>query len=396
MIKIDYLTFLGHESNSPGGGTCNHPHYQLIINYMHPNIEFQTVGMDSEINDKYQQYIDDMVSTCINLGYNPEIIHSRIPQIHPNCKYYKAKGHCAFAPTLCYYGSEKHMFNVEDWFGIYGQLDMEFMRTLGKIDRNSNTHIFVLCHMLQDCFLGVTTHMQDSIKSFKYLFSEYKELEKKFIYFPLALPTFKEPRNFDKIRFLFTNSYGAHVGNFYYRNGHHVVSAYIEFCQKYPDTELLVLGTCPPINHPNISVIGRYIENNEFESYFDGINVMIIPSRHIHAGIMSKCMSYGIIPIVSDAWKFEEFVTDDYTGFVARGQDGYTSFRNEEDLEVLMGGGDTSSPSFRDNLISIYEKIYNNRSILPKMSANCIAYAKENFSIEKRNNLLWEAVKGLE
>jgi glycosyltransferase involved in cell wall biosynthesis len=250
--------------------------------------------------------------------------------------------------------------------------------------------------MLQDCFLGVTTHMKDSVNSLKYIFSEYKELEKKFIYFPLATPTFKEPKNFDKIRFLFTNSYGAHVGNFYYRNGHHAISAYAEFCQKHPDTELLVLGTCPSISHPNINVINHFMGNEEFDKHFDWCNVMIIPSKHIHTVTIMKCLSCGIIPIVSDAWGFDEFITDGYNGFVATGQNNYTSFRNEENLEVLMGGGDTSSPSFKDNVLNIYEKIYNDRSILPKMSENCIAYAKDNFSIDKRNNTLWEVVKGLE
>lgn len=386
MRKVDYVEFVGQHPM-----TAHHPHYRNIYSSLPEGLEFNFIKNASTlVNHKYDSYINNLTTTARQIGATQEAIDYFISAIHHGCKYYIAENTKAFIPTLGYFGPENHFINLEDWSSLFTFLLHGHTHSIDILEQ-SFTKVMI-AHLLQDNCLGIFSHIHNTIDTFLTITQDFPEISHKFIYLPLAAPqdTFNHPANKslnEKVRFLFTNSFGGQHGNFLIRGGEASLEAFIRLAKKYNNVELTIVGPCPKrIDHPRIRLFNQHVDDATFRSIIETSDIFLIPASHIHTISLVTCLSNSIIPVVSDGWAFNEYIKDGYNGFIAKGQEGFTTWLDKNG--IFVENYDAATPLLEDNvyekMVSIVEQI----DMIPTWRKNCYEYAVENFNINRRNSIL--------
>lgn len=388
MYNINYLIDLGTHLY-----TYTHPHFQSIYENQ-SKIKFNFVKSQDE-NSNYDKYITNYKKTAKDIGCSKEDIDYFIYCIHKNCKY-QPKGF-GFSPTHGYFGPENYVVNLEHYSSIFTYLYINSNKDTSEVDiYNSPWSRLMTAAFLQPNFKGILCHIKDTINTFKILSKEFTNLYSKFIYFPLASPEASENRSAkiykDKINVLFTNSFGGQIPNFRLRGGNESFNAILSLIEQYKNLHLITIGPTPIINHERISQYPYHIENTLFDSLVEQCNIMLIPAMRIHTISLVKALCNGIIPIVSDGWGFDEYITHQYNGLISKGQLGHTSFKDKNNI-LVENYSVNASEELTFNIIQNLKYLLDNQDIYNKISENCIKYSKENFNIKKRNKILEDLIK---
>src|SRR5262249_9865083 len=147
-------------------------------------------------------------------------------------------------------------------------------------------------------------------------------------------------RSSDEVTVLFTNSFHQLPENFVLRGGVDVVTAFIA-ASKHADNLRLVLRTTLPdllgpklremvTTHPKIEIIPAKISDDELFRLYSEAQIFVVPSAALHALSVARAMHCGLICIASDAPGFEEYITNNVTGFLLSGRrDAVYSFEEE-------------------------------------------------------------------
>jgi len=391
MYEIDFMAHVGQHNL-----TSTHPHYQAIYNHLPENVKFNFIEEPKERNPNYNDYLDSISNKSKSLGATDADIDFFTSRIHPNCS--KQQKSCLyFVPTHPYFGPEPHVINFEYWLTYYTYLCSELVTSNTDVDTDKlGWNHMAISAMLEPSCKALLIHSHDTINTFKYMTRDYPELHEKFIYFPLASPDAEKlikPKHIeDTINILFTNSYGGQLPGFNARGGHEAMAAILPLLDKYSNLRLTTIGPSPRFNHDSITQYFEHVDNDTYNDIIQKCHIFLIPSMQLHSISLVKCMCNGIIPIVSDGWGFDEFVTNGHNGFVVEGQNGYTNKKDKNNiLQLIANAG--ASPNMIINITNVLENLINNIDQIPIISNNCIQYAKKNFSINKRNDILLEMIK---
>jgi len=115
----------------------------------------------------------------------------------------------------------------------------------------------------------------------------------------------------------YTNKNILFVGvNWERKGGDVLLAAFYELLKTIPDATLTIVGCTPPINHPNISVLGR-LPITEVEQYYQNASVFCLPTKLEPFGIAFVEAMTRKLPIVStQIGALPDMVTDNYNGFL--------------------------------------------------------------------------------
>ena len=376
--------------------TVRHPHFRSIYNNLPEDISFHDTSHNGPDNEAYPDYLADISKTAKELGASQDDINFFIEKIHPNCSK-QQKSPLYFVPTHPYFGPEPHILNFEYWLTYYTYLLEHYIVNDIEIDmENIGWNKMAIAAMLQPSFKALCVHVHDTVNTFKFIAKDYPDIHHKFVYLPLASTESNElvePKCIDKtLNVLFTNSYGGQHSGFIARGGNEVISAMAPLFNKYSNLHLRIIGPGPVFNHPQITQYPQHVTDDVYNSIIEQCHVFILPSMQLHSISLVKAMCNGIIPIVSDGWGFDEFVTHRYNGFIVEGQNGNTTRKDSNNILQLMSG--SVSQEIVGNISSIIEQLLNNPSTVCAMSQNCLNYARQNFNIEQRNKVLGKIIRG--
>lgn len=220
--------------------------------------------------------------------------------------------------------------------------------------------------------LGIVTHMKSTATSLPTLLKN-KEVEKKIFYAPLGLsqpPDFnfikslREKNNKNNTVLLFTNSWHQLEDSFFLRGGIDVLESFKELTKKYKNIKLIIRSKIPNIsnvyfnkkkviidpkifnilNDDRVVVHDNFLGKEIFRGLFTDSDIYLLPAARIHVVSTLEAMSYGLAPIVSDGWGFEEYIEDHVNGIIVKGRHGITSWM------------DTNEGFLRENYLPIYSK----------------------------------------
>ena len=388
MYKIDYMTNVGQHHM-----TVTHPHYQAIYNYLPDNINFNLCNYQSNINSSWHDYLIRIGTKAKELGATEKDIEFFISKIHPNCKY-QEQSNLYFVPTHPYFGSEPHIINLEHWMSHYTYLVEQFV-SIGKevpID-DIGWQKVVLATMLEENFKYICSHMHDTIDTFKFLTRDYPELQNKFVYLPLASQEADKEikhKSFDKpLKILFTNSFGGQLGNFRIRGGYEAYEAIKKVL--HCDIHFTTIGPAPQFTHEKV-VQYPHVDYETFQKLIDESHILLLPAMRVHTISLVKAMCNGIIPIVSDGWGFNEFIDNEYNGIIVDGHNGITTWKDKNNI-FQEDGTKSANPIIIENIYNVLVSLINDINSVEILSNNCIEFAKRNFKLEHRNNILLEMIQ---
>jgi glycosyltransferase involved in cell wall biosynthesis len=189
---------------------------------------------------------------------------------------------------------------------------------------------------------GVITHIKNTADAIPNLFRSEK-INAKTRFIPMGVDTpkdYQQHEESDTIRMLFTNSWHQAQEGFYLRGGLDVLEAFTAISQTYPNVELILRTQIPPslparyrkmLTHPNITIIDEFLSTEDLDELRASCHIYLLPSARIHIVSLLQAMSFGMVPIVTDGWAFDEYIDHDRNGIIVRGREGKVSWYDAEE-----------------------------------------------------------------
>ena len=112
--------------------------------------------------------------------------------------------------------------------------------------------------------------------------------------------------------------------------------------------------------NPRIHFIGNSSTDEIYKYYTTGHALLLLSSREGLPLVLLEAMSCGVVPVCTDVGGIGEFVKVD-TGFLI----------------------DCNNDDIRKNAVSVLMELYNNRGLLERLSANCVALINKSSSSAK-------------
>ncbi|NJM34914.1 MAG: glycosyltransferase family 4 protein [Rhodomicrobium sp.] len=186
---------------------------------------------------------------------------------------------------------------------------------------------------------GVFTHLKQTADCLGPLF-ESETIAAKTHYIPLGVAVTPEQeaeieraiagRSQDEVTVLFTNSFHQLPDNFVLRGGVDVVTAFIAASRRAENLRLILRTSLPDMlgpnlrqiiaTHPKIEFVPDKISDEELLKLYCRSQIFVLPSAALHALSVARAMHCGVVCIASDAPGFEEYITDEATGFRLEGR----------------------------------------------------------------------------
>lgn len=391
--NIEYVSYVGQDQL-----TSFHPHYRSLIENGPENYRFSANPTnDSEAEQKYTIFIDECIDKLKAAGLSQDDIQLFISKKHNGGQLIPKDAQLCFVPTVTSFFTHKPWFiNIEDWTTLFNP---HLAAPTYDLDIQNQPWFTAQKTILElPNFKKLLTHMDNTIASIPKLFGPDSPVCSKIEYLPMTYPEIDksvlankrkcDPR---KLQFLFTNSYGGNTGNFNLRGGYETLNAFQKLHQRGIDFQLLICGPFHGIpeyaellNSGKVSNINRMISEEELATLLLSTDVFVVPASRTHTLSVVRTMRFGVPILASDGWGFDQFIIDNYNGWMAKGQRGYTTW-TDENLIMRDHYHRPHNPALGDSMVEIIQQIYDKPTILDDMFINCITYAKENFDIGRRN-----------
>jgi glycosyltransferase involved in cell wall biosynthesis len=170
--------------------------------------------------------------------------------------------------------------------------------------------------------LRIFSHIGSSIEILNRTFDS-PAIAKKASYVPLgitpldadrALAAFDNPK---PLRVLFTNSLHNDPRSFYLRGGHLLLEAVLRARPRVPNLKLTVVSSVPEdlMQHfttahlADVDWIDTRVDDATLERLLLDHHMFALPAAGLHSYSILRALSYGCVPIVSDAFGYEEYTT---------------------------------------------------------------------------------------
>ena len=328
--------------------------------------------------------------------------------------------------SLIFFPSIPLTFNQNKWF-----LEIEdttsmmwpflFNGRTSDIDLSRKGFLTILRTIIEseNC-LGIVTHMKSTAMSLPILLKS-KEIEKKIFYAPLGLSQFpdfnfikssREKDSKNTITLLFTNSWHQLEHGFFLRGGIDVLEAFKELKEKYKKIKLIIRSKIPDLskiyfnkkkididsgifnvlNDNKVFVYSDFLEKKDFRDLFITSDIYLLPAARIHVVSTLEAMSYGLVPIVSDGWGFEEYIENRINGIVVKGRNRITSWMDDEGLlrENYLPMYSRNPKIIRDIIKSVSELI-EDTNFRSTLQLEALSTFKNKYSFENWNENLKNA-----
>jgi glycosyltransferase involved in cell wall biosynthesis len=251
---------------------------------------------------------------------------------------------------------------------------------------------------------AIFTHIEETARTLGPLF-ESDIIAAKTRYIPLGVAVTPEQedaieraiagRSNDDVTLLFTNSYHQLPENFVLRGGVDVVTAFIAASRRHDNLRLVMRTSLPDMlgpnlrniitTHPRIELVSSKITDDELFKLYCKAEIFLVPSAALHALSVARAMYFGMVCIASDAPGFDEYITDEETGFLVRGRremvysvEPETGWLRDDYTAMFKPNPDVST-----RLSLLLMRLAQSEPLRRQIGANARRWARERLSQEK-------------
>ncbi len=192
-----------------------------------------------------------------------------------------------------------------------------------------------------DSCRGIVAHVRSTARALPVLFGS-EAVARKVSYCPrgVSLPDHRQSQEAecDDLELLFTGPWQPAADGFFLRGGLDVLEAFAVLHERYPRLRLTLRCRLPPrlgqryhriIERCWVRVTHRILQDEEMGELLRGAHVYLLPAARLHTAAVLRAMSYGVVPVVSDGWGMQEYVTHGRNGLVVPGRHGTVSWMDE-------------------------------------------------------------------
>ena len=214
--------------------------------------------------------------------------------------------------------------------------------------------------------LGIISHIKSTLEDLDKVFAS-DIIRKKLFYMPIGIESREVKTKVDTGSgpvFLFINSAHQNPANFLNRGGLATLSFWFDYIRA-GNIGKLVLRTSKPTaetlgeywqeledferEHPEtILWFEHYFSDSEMDLLFQKSDFFMIPSFSLHSHSIMRALKSGLIPIVSDANGYEEYITPNKTALVVEGVKKYIH------QNMKLGGASIESDNYEKFTLSIF------------------------------------------
>jgi glycosyltransferase involved in cell wall biosynthesis len=197
----------------------------------------------------------------------------------------------------------------------------------------------------------------------------------------------REPRPVDpgtSVTLLFTASFRAIESGFYMRGGVDVLNAFLALAETHPQLRLILCGPLPGNlaprlvqaieAHPAVEWHPGFVPTAEYEAIYQRSDIFVMPSVTVFRNGLVRAMAHGVVPVVSDCYYAEEFVTDGVNGLVVPGRRHMADVAPEggrfrTDWRALYAAtNEPADPMFHAAFVDALRRLINDRDLRSAMS----------------------------
>jgi glycosyltransferase involved in cell wall biosynthesis len=275
----------------------------------------------------------------------------------------------------------------------------------GKLKLRSLAIYWLVRYMLEqpEC-KGIFTHVKETARTLGALF-ESEIIAAKTRYIPLGVAVTPEQdaeieramasRSSGEVTLLFTNSFHQLPESFVLRGGVDVVTAFIAASRRAGNLRLIMRTNLPDMlgpnlrqmiaGNPNIEVISEQVSDDELFQLYCKSQIFLVPAAALHALSVARAMHCGMVCIASDAPGFEEYISDEVTGFLVPGrreavysEEPETGWLRDDYLPMFR-----PNPEFSTNLSMLLVRLAQSEPLRRQIGDNARRWAKQYLSHER-------------
>lgn len=428
-IEYPYYLYLNY-----GIFDALHIHFQNVIHYPPNGYRFETdvqasvtalrsstmnsaqlakdisLGKMDLVPPSYRPFYDAFFSGCKEAGvHRADVV--RFLSTHALIESFavpQSANHLLLPAYSFFVGPQSWSIMFESLLSLYRPLPHGSEHSAYYFDYKNNpyTRILGVLFGLDNC-VAIITHMKSTNKMLSEIFN-FSNISKKIRYVPIGYPippVQKEQHDYTTIKLLFINSHGATAPAFIERGGREVLHAFRRLSANVNNLRLTICGGVPwdiltadekhfLRNSSHVSLKESYISNQEMLSLLQQTDVFLIPSvSSFHSISLVQALAHGIPVIATDAWGFDEFIDDGFTGFLLHSHQVKHSYVDVDEKGIYKI--DNPRPYRVDDVLvdAIVEKMLlfvHNVDLLKEMSARARSEALRRFSLDRRNGMLKE------
>jgi glycosyltransferase involved in cell wall biosynthesis len=192
-----------------------------------------------------------------------------------------------------------------------------------------------------------------------------------------------------KISLLFASSLSLRPEGALYRGIVDVLNAFELLAFRHPDIELILRSPLPGLisprlremvsTHPRIRWYPERLEWAQYKAIMASADLFLLPGPVVYRNGIANALRYGIVPVVSDAPGFSDFVKDGVTGRIVPGR-GLIVLKGSPDpsfthvLTPLLGAVDQPADcAFFDRFVAVLDELLCNPARISELSEAVMA-----------------------
>lgn len=249
---------------------------------------------------------------------------------------------------------------------------------------------------------SIFTHVKETARTLGPLFQS-EIIAAKTRYIPLGVAVTQEQetaieeaipkRGSGEITMLFTNSFHQIAESFVLRGGVDVVTAFIAASRRHDNLRLVMRTSLPDMlgpnlrqiiyGHPKIEILPDKITDDELFNLYCRAEIFLVPSASLHALSVARAMHCGMVCVASDAPGFEEYLTDEVTGFLVPGrremvysEEPETGWIRDDYLPMFK-----PNPEYSTRISMLLMRLAQSDTLRRQIGLNARRWAKENLSL---------------
>jgi len=385
-----------------------HPYYKNLYDDSPENIEFVNEYEENQNLTEYEKFVNKFKSECIKKGISEDNINKYISSTNVELSKKMKYGIPVWVSTLpLYFGPNDWIIEIEDcWSLFYPHAGNAENSDYNLSESNWVVKILKILFEMDNC-KEILTHMKDSINFIETVFGEKVLGKTSFLQQSVNIPEDELKLYLKKDNFTTFLFHGGSVHtpeHFFLRGGLETLNAFINVYKINKNIHLKVVYDTRSLHgnitsfmksHPGITYYEEWQSDDQMKYHRQESDIYLIPAFRIHCMSTLMSLARGNPVICSDGWGFDEYVYNNYTGLVAKGQK--CSWKDKQGLfrESYKLGRAILQPDLMKNVENAMLKISTNLNLYNNLRMNCINEYFKNYTNDTRNQVLSRILNNL-
>ena len=385
-----------------------HPYFINLYKDSQTDIAFVEEYDENQNSTIYDEFIKKFKHECLKNGVSEENFNLHLKSIDIESSKKMKYGTPVFVPILpLYCGPNDWIIEIEDgWNLFYPHAGHAENSDYDLTSSNWVIKILKVLFEMDNC-KQILTHMKDSINFIEKVFGEKVLGKTSFLQQSVDIPDNElklYPKKDNFTTFLFHGGSVHTPEHFFLRGGLETLNAFINAYKINKNIHLKVVYDTRSLNnnitsfmknHPGITYYEEWQSDEQMKHHRQESDVFLIPAFRIHCMSTLMSLARGNPVICSDGWGFDEYVYNNYTGLIAKGQK--CSWKDDNGLfrESYTLGRGILQYDLMKNVENSILKISTNLNLYNNLRMNCVNEYCKNYTNDTRNQVLSRILNNL-